>query len=61
MSPAAKLIRRHDRIRAVYQRTHHANTAERCRLRMAALARQARGEDLGNAKAAMLLPGIISL
>ena len=37
-----QLIRRHDRIRAVWQRTKSANTAERCRLRMASIAREAR-------------------
>lgn len=39
---AAELIRRHDRIHAVFQRTPSANTAERCRLRLASLGRQAR-------------------
>ena len=52
-----KLIRRHDRIRAVWQRTPSANTAERCRLRMASIAREAR-EDFARTITAMLpLPG----
>jgi hypothetical protein len=37
-----QLIRRHDRIRAVWQRTKSTNTAERCRLRLASIAREAR-------------------
>lgn len=49
---ADKLIRRHDRIRAVYQLTPHANTAERCRLRMASIALQARENfDASHARA----------
>lgn len=41
MSTAAKLIRRHDRIRAVWQRTKSLNTARRCECRMSAVAREA--------------------
>jgi len=54
---AAEIIRRHDRIRAVFQRTKSANTAERCRLRMAALGRQAR-EDFDAAWARSVEGGI---
>lgn len=47
-----KLIRRHDRIREVWQRTLSANTAERCRLRMASIAREARENfDAAHARA----------
>ena len=42
MSDPQKLIRRHERIQAVWQRTPSANTAERCRLRIASIAREAR-------------------
>lgn len=55
-----KLIRRHDRIRAVWQRTKSANTAERCRLRMLAIAREA-CEDFDRTNTATLpLPGSIA-
>lgn len=57
MSTAAKLIRRYDRIRAVWQRTPSANTAERCRLRMASMMRQAREDFDRTITATLPLPG----
>ena len=42
MNDWPKLIRRHERIRAVWQRTKSLNTARRCECRMSALATQAR-------------------
>lgn len=44
MNHSAKLIRRLDRIRAVWQLTPSLNTARRCEARMTAIASQARGE-----------------
>lgn len=52
-----QLIRRHDRIRAVWQRTKSANTAERCRLRMASIAREAREDFDRTITATLPLPG----
>lgn len=57
MITAAKLIRRYDRIRAVWQRTPSANTAERCRLRMASMMRQAREDFDRTITATLPLPG----
>lgn len=52
MSTAAKLIRRYDRIRAVWQRTKSLNTVRRCECRMSALATQARENfDAAHARA----------
>lgn len=57
MSAPQKLIRRHDRIRAVWQRTPSANTAERCRLRMASIMREAREDFDRTITATLPLPG----
>jgi hypothetical protein len=52
-----QLIRRHDRIRAVWQRTPSANTAERCRLRVASIAREAREDFDRKITATLPVPG----
>ena len=52
-----QLIRRNDRIRAVWQRTKSANTAERCRLRMASIMREAREDFDRTITATLPLPG----
>ena len=54
-----KLIRRHDRIGAVWQRTKSANTAERCRLRMASIMREAREDFDRTITATLPLPGVV--
>lgn len=41
MDSVARLIRRHDRIRAVWQRTKSLNTARRCECRLSVIRRQA--------------------
>ena len=57
MSTAAKLIRLHDRIRSVWQLTPSASIAERCRVRMACIAREAREDFDRTITATLPLPG----
>ena len=47
--PNARLVRRFDAVRRVWQRTKSSNTAERCWLRLSVIATAARMQDANSA------------